>query len=136
MMVLGGGAGLMALDAVSRLGGRPANFFDMTSTTGQVEEKVYRAVKTFLRVERLRGLLIGSNIGAFLPVSIRLRGIARGLRETLPARGRFPVVIRLAGIGDNEAAPLLADLPVSYFRDEVMLEDAVAVFMAKLEGGA
>ena len=132
MMVLGGGAGLMALDAVERAGGRPANFFDMTSTTGQAEEKVYRVTRNFLEMPRLRGLFIGSNIGAFLPVAVRLRGIARALREMPSGRGRFPVVIRLAGIGDDEVLPILDGLPVTYLRDEVTLEEAADVFMRKL----
>jgi succinyl-CoA synthetase beta subunit/citryl-CoA synthetase large subunit len=136
MMVLGGGAGLMALDAVARAGGKPANFLDMTSTTGQAEEKVYRAVKLFLGVERLRGLLIGSNIGAFLPVPVRMRGIARALREGLPSKRRFPVVIRLAGIDDDQVEPIIEGLAMKYFRDDVTLEDAIDVFMRELEAAA
>jgi succinyl-CoA synthetase beta subunit len=134
MMVLGGGAGLMALDALARAGGKPANFLDMTSAAGQAEEKLYRLTKSFLGVERLRGLIVGSNIGAFLPVPIRLKGIARALREMLPSRGRFPVVIRLAGLADDEVAPIIEGLPITYFRDEVTLEDAIDVFMRQLEG--
>lgn len=133
MMVLGGGAGLVALDAVARAGGRPANFFDMTSSAGGAEEKIYRITKVFLGVERLRGLFVGSNIGAFLPVPIRLRGIARALREDLQARGRFPVVIRLAGIGDDDVLPILDGLPVIYFRDDATLEHAADVFMRELD---
>lgn len=136
MMVLGGGAGLMALDAVARAGGRPANFLDMTSTTGQAEEKVYRAVKLFLGVERLRGLFIGSNIGAFLPVPVRMNGIARALREGLPSKGRFPVVVRLAGIDDDQVGPSVEGLGIKYFRAEVTLEDAVDVFMRDLGAAA
>jgi succinyl-CoA synthetase beta subunit/citryl-CoA synthetase large subunit len=132
VMVLGGGAGLLALDAIANAGGKPANFFDMTSTTGNVEEKIYRITKSFLTLERLRGLFIGSNIGAFLPVSVRLKGIARALAEALPSRAGFPVVIRLAGIGDENAHQLLSGLPVTYFRDEVTLEDAVVYFMDQL----
>jgi len=132
MMVLGGGAGLLALDAVARAGGRPANFMDMTSAAGRAEEKVYRATRLFLEQKRLRGLLIGSNIGAFLPVPIRMRGVARALRES--DRARFPVVARLAGLADDEVGPIVEGLPLTYFRDEVTLEEAVDVFMRQLEG--
>jgi succinyl-CoA synthetase beta subunit len=133
MMVLGGGAGLVALDAVARLGGRPANFLDMTSASSpQAEEKVYRLTRAFLDVKRLRGLLIGSNIGAFLPVPVRMRGIVRAVRESARPGPGFPVVARLAGIADDEAATLVADTPIRYFRDECTLEDAVAHFMRRL----
>jgi succinyl-CoA synthetase beta subunit len=136
MMVLGGGAGLMALDAVARGGGKPANFLDMTSAAGQAEEKLYRVTKLFLAIKRLRGLFIGSNIGAFLPVPIRMRGIAHAIREDLSSKSRFPIVIRLAGIGDDEIAPIIEGLRITYFRDEVTLEDAIEVFMRQVEAAA
>lgn len=133
MMVLGGGAGLVALDAVARAGGRPANFLDMTSAASpQAEEKVYRLTRSFLGMERLRGLLIGSNIGAFLPVPVRMRGIVRAVRESPRPGPGFPVVVRLAGIADDEAAALVAGTPITYFRDECTLEDAVAFFMKRV----
>jgi succinyl-CoA synthetase beta subunit len=131
MMVLGGGAGLVALDAVARAGGRPANFMDMTSAAGRAEEKVYRATRLFLEQRRLRGLLIGSNIGAFLPVPIRMRGVARAVRES--NRPGFPVVARLAGLADDEVGPIVEGLPLTSLRDEVTLEEAVDVFMRQLE---
>jgi succinyl-CoA synthetase beta subunit len=133
MMVLGGGAGLMALDAVMRAGGKPANFLDMTSAASpEAEEKVYRLTRTFLDVEHLRGLLIGSNIGAFLPVPVRMRGIARAVRESRRPGPGFPVVVRLAGIADDEVPPIIEGLPLTYFRDDVTLEEAVAAFMHRL----
>ena len=129
MMVMGGGAGLMALDAVARAGGKPANFLDMTSSPGQAEEKLYRLTRLFLGKRHLRGLMAGGNIGAFLPVPIRMRGIARALREMLPSRPGFPVVIRLAGLDDDQVAPIIEGLDIKYLRDEVTLEEAVDLLM-------
>lgn len=126
-MVMGGGAGLVSLDELHRLGGRPATFFDMTA--GDVEEKIYRATTEVLAIERIRGLLIGVNISAFAPVPIRVRGIARALRESGRDLGDFPVVLRLAGPRDGEAAEIMREFPeVHYFRDDATLEQAVRIF--------
>jgi hypothetical protein len=40
--------------------------------------------------------------------------------------------VRLAGIADDEAAALVAGTPITYFRDESTLEDAVAFFMERV----
>ena len=132
VMVMGGGAGLVVLDALDACGGKPANFFDMTG--GQVEEKIYCATRELLRISRLRALFIGGNIGAFAPVPIRLRGIVRALKESPRDLRRFPVVIRLAGPGDDEALSIVAEVPeVVYVRDNFTLEGAVELLMDRLK---
>lgn len=133
-MVMGGGAGLVSLDELHRLGRRPATFFDMTA--GDVEEKIYLATRAVLGIPRLRGLIIGVNISAFAPVPIRARGIARALSETDRDLRKFPVVIRLAGPQDDEAAEILRDFPVHYFRDDATLEEAVRTFVNLVDGVA
>jgi succinyl-CoA synthetase beta subunit len=134
VFVFGGGAGLVVLDAIARLGGRPANFFDMTSSTRDVEEKCYLVMKSFLSQPHLKGLFIGSNIAAFLPVPMRFSGIARALTEFFHSGNRLPVVIRLPGIDDDVAYDLLGGLPIPYFRDERTLEDAVSDLMQRIRG--
>lgn len=131
-MVMGGGAGLVALDELQRLGGRPATFFDMTA--GDVEDKICAATQAILAVERLRGLMIGVNISAYAPVPIRVAGIARALKASSRDFRSFPVAIRLAGPHDDEAAEIMRDFAdVDYYRDEVTLEEAVAHFVRRVE---
>lgn len=134
-MVMGGGAGMVALDTLARLGGSPATFFDMTS--GDVEEKIYLATKAVLSIERLRGLIIGVNISAFAPVPIRVRGIARALRESDRDLDTFPVVLRLAGPEDDKARELMREFPqVRYFTDDATIEEAVAHLCRQVGGAA
>lgn len=134
-MVMGGGAGLVALDALAREGGAPATFFDMTS--GDVEEKIYHATKAVLSVERIRGLIIGVNISAFAPVPIRVRGIARALRESGRDLDAFPVVLRLAGPDDDKARALMREFPqVRYFTDDATIEEAVVELCDRVRGAA
>lgn len=134
-MVMGGGAGLVALDALAREGGAPATFFDMTS--GDVEEKIYLATKAVLSVERIRGLIIGVNISAFAPVPIRVRGIARALRESGRDLDAFPVVLRLAGPDDDKARALMREFPqVRYFTDDATIEEAVVELCDRVRGAA
>lgn len=131
-MFMGGGAGLVALDELMRRGGRPATFFDMTA--GDVEDKIYEATSAILGIERIRGLIVGVNISAFAPVPIRVRGIARALRESGRDFVTFPVVLRLAGPDDEEGAGIMREFAdVWYFRDELTIEEAVAFFVEQTE---
>jgi succinyl-CoA synthetase beta subunit len=103
-------------------------------TAGDVEDKICEATSAILELDRIRGLIIGVNISAFAPVPIRVRGIARALRSSTRDLYRFPIVIRLAGPRDDEAAEIMREFPdVHYFRDEVTLEEAVARFMRLVE---
>lgn len=123
-MISGGGAGLVGLDAIWRAGGRPATAFDQTS--GQVEEHFFHTTSGVLELDRVRGLIIGSNIGAMGPVPIRMRGIVRALKASTRDFTTFPIVVRLAGPEDDEARRLIAEVPdVHYFGDEVTIEEAV-----------
>jgi succinyl-CoA synthetase beta subunit len=123
-MVTGGGAGLLALDAIMRLGGSPATTFDITP--GRVEEKMYLATKAILSKPGLRGLIAGGNITNFIPIDIKVRGVMRALRERGVDPAAFPVVFRFAGPGVETARALAAELPGIHFLDAGhTLEDAV-----------
>jgi succinyl-CoA synthetase beta subunit len=130
-MTLGGGCSLVALDTLVTLGEKPATAFDMTS--GNIEDKFYRMSAAVMAVPRLRGLFVGGNISAMTPVPIRVRGLARALRESERDLRTFPVVVRLAGPDDEEGRDLLAAFPeVDFYTDDVTIEEAVERFVDRL----
>lgn len=123
-MVTGGGAGLLALDAMLRYGGRPATTFDITP--GRVEEKMYLATKAILGKPGLKGLLAGGNISNFIPIDVKVRGLVRALQELAVDPAVFPVVFRFDGPANEVARRLAADLPgIEYYDGATSIEDAV-----------
>ncbi|HEU4345631.1 MAG TPA: ATP-grasp domain-containing protein [Candidatus Binatia bacterium] len=123
-MMTGGGAGLLALDAITKLGGKPATTFDITP--GRVEEKMYLATKEILSRPGLRGMIAGGNITNFIPIDVKVRGIIRALKELEIEPKRFPVVFRFAGPGVEIARQLASELPgIEFYDAAASLEDAV-----------
>ena len=123
-MVTGGGAGLLALDAMLRYGGRPATTFDITP--GRVEEKMYLATTAILAKPGLKGLLAGGNISNFIPIDVKVRGVVRALQELAIDPATFPVVFRFDGPANETARELAAALPgIEYFDGATSIEDAV-----------
>lgn len=123
-MITGGGAGLLALDAILRLGGKPATTFDITP--GRVEEKMYLATKAILSKPGLKGMIAGGNITNFIPIDVKVRGVMRALKELQIDAEKFPVVFRFAGPGVETAKALAAELPAIRFCDAATsLEEAV-----------
>lgn len=123
-MVTGGGAGLLALDHLMRMGGEPATTFDITP--GRVEEKMYLATKAVLGKSGLDGLLVGGNITNFIPIDVKVRGVVRALKELGVDARRFPVVFRFAGPGNEEGKRLAAEIPgIEYIDASGTIEEAV-----------
>ncbi|MBI4590053.1 MAG: acetate--CoA ligase family protein [Candidatus Rokubacteria bacterium] len=123
-MVTSGGAALTALGQLISLGGRPANAFDITA--GQNEEKIYLAMRAILRRPGLRGLIAGGNVKNFARVDLQVRGIVRALRDEGVDPRRFPVVLRFAGPGIEEAREIARNVSgLEFYEDETSLEGAV-----------
>ena len=132
-MITGGGAGLMTLDAVRRLGGSPATTFDIK--IGQIEEKMYQATRAVLRRPRLKGLITGANFANFTGIDIKVRGVVRALKDASVDCTRFPVVMRLCGPNQDEARRLAAEVQgLEYYDDTVTLEEAVERIIALTRG--
>ena len=123
-MVTGGGAGLLALDTIMRLGGKPATTFDITP--GRVEEKMYLATKAILSKPGLKGMIAGGNITNFIPIDIKVRGVMRALKELRVDAKKFPVVFRFAGPGVETARELASEIPgIEFYDAATSLEETV-----------
>jgi succinyl-CoA synthetase beta subunit/citryl-CoA synthetase large subunit len=123
-MITGGGAGLLALDSIMRLGGRPATTFDITP--GRVEEKMYLATKAILSRPGLKGMIAGGNITNFISIDVKVKGVMRALKELEIDPKRFPIVFRFAGPGVEIARELASELAgIEFYDAATSLEDAV-----------
>jgi succinyl-CoA synthetase beta subunit len=132
-MVTGGGAGLLALDAMLRYGGRPATTFDITP--GRVEEKMYLATGAILAKPGLKGLLAGGNISNLIPIDVKVRGVVRALQELAVDPAAFPVVFRFDGPANEAARRAAAALPgIEYYDGATSIEDAVRRIVERTHG--
>ncbi|OGL61029.1 MAG: hypothetical protein A3J27_02510 [Candidatus Tectomicrobia bacterium RIFCSPLOWO2_12_FULL_69_37] len=121
-MVSGGGYGLTSLGEILREGGRPACTFDITP--GRYEEKMRRAVLAVLAKPGLKGLALAANVSNFARVNVRVAGIVQGLKDAGLDYTKFPVVVRFAGPGVEEARRLIAEVPgVEWHEADFSLED-------------
>lgn len=133
LMVTGGGAGLLALDTMERLGGRAATSFDIK--TGRIEEKMYRATRAVLQRRGLKGLVVGANYSNFSGIDVKARGVIRAVVDEGIDCMTFPVVIRLCGPNQEVAEQLAAEVPGLVYLDErFTIEDAVKVLMERVTG--
>ncbi len=132
-MVTGGGYGLSSLEALLDSGGKPATTFDITP--GRYEEKMRRAVKAVLSKPGIKGLLLAGNVSNFTRVDIKVAGVVRALKEAELDFEKFPVIIRYAGPGVEEARKLIAEVPgVEWHEDEASIEDLARRIVARSYG--
>jgi succinyl-CoA synthetase beta subunit/citryl-CoA synthetase large subunit len=124
LMITGGGAGLTALDAIYRYGGRPATSFDIK--IGQSEDKMYAVTRAVLGRPGLKALLVGANYSNFTGIDIKVRGVVRALRDARIDTTQFPVIMRFCGANQEVARAVATALPgVVYLDHTATIEDAV-----------
>lgn len=122
LVMWGGGASLVILDALLRLGLQPMNDADVSAGAGILERQALIA-DTVLS-ERPRGVLMATSA-----MGTSIAGTAQIFRDALVrqryADGRTPVVVRLSGPDEPRARELL-DLPnVHFLGGSSTLEEAV-----------
>ena len=104
ILASGGGASLLSIDALVRVGGRPANY---TEYSGNPPASVVRALtKKVLSQKGLRGCWVVGGTANFTDIYETLSGFVAGLREVRP-RPRYPIVIRRDGPRQREAFRML-----------------------------
>ena len=105
----GGGISLTAMDALIKLGGKPANFTEYSGNPPK--EKVQKLTQIVLSKPDLHGLwVIGTVAANFTDIHETLSGLIEGLRiseEELDKKFSFPIVIRRGGPKEKEAFEML-----------------------------
>ena len=128
--ICGGGASLTTFDAIRKYGGRPANYCDISPGPG-FEFKMEALILSILSRPGLKGFIYGWNILSFA------RGLIASSESVVKAvaslgidPSRFPIVARLAGVGDEKARDALAVLPgVHVLGREASLDDAARLIV-------
>lgn len=111
VMASGGGASLVALDALIQEGGHPANYTEYGGNPPR--EKVAKLTQIVLDKPNLHGLWVVGALANFTNIYETLSGFIDGLKEAqkrLNTKFNFPIVIRRAGPSDTEAKKMLSEV--------------------------
>ncbi len=98
----GGGAGISNMDALTRVGLKPANYTEYSGNPSQ--EKVYKLTKIVLSKPGLRGLWIAGGVANFTDIEVTFSGIAQAFDELKP---KYPIVIRRSGPNYEKGVELM-----------------------------
>ena len=104
---IGGGAAMIGIDALSRVGLQAANFADTSGNP--VASKIYRVAKVILSQKDIEGYLLAGFMVANQEQWHHAHALVKALREELPKRPGFPCVLLLAGNKEAESLQILKE---------------------------
>jgi len=104
---IGGGAAMIGMDALSRVGLKPANFADTSGNP--VASKIYRVAKVVLSQPNIEGYLLAGFLIANQEQWHHAHAVVKALREELPKRPGFPCVLLLAGNKEEESLQIVRE---------------------------
>lgn len=104
---LGGGGAMLGVDALNKHGLKIANYADTSGNPPAA--KVYRAAKVIFSQPGIEGYMLGGFMYANQEQWHHAHGIVKALREELPSRPGFPVVLLLCGNKEKEALEILRE---------------------------
>ena len=104
---IGGGAAMLGMDAMNRVGLKVADFADTSGNP--TASKVYRVVKLVLSQPGIEGYILAGFMMANQEQWHHAHGLVKALREEIPKRPGFPVVILLCGNKEKESQEILKE---------------------------
>jgi succinyl-CoA synthetase beta subunit len=129
---IGGGAAMLGMDALNKVGLKVADYADTSGNP--TASKVYRAVKLIMSQPNIEGYFLSGFMMANQEQWHHAHGIVKALREELPKRPGFPVVLLLCGNKEKEAQEILKE-GLAEFGPRVEIYDRERVYDAKFIGG-
>lgn len=127
----GGGGSLLSYDALLRFGGKPANYTEFGGNPP--EAKVKGLVKGVLSKPGVKGFYMNLNITNNTQTDIVAKGIIGAFQDLNIDPGKFPAVLRLAGVHDTEARRLCTKAGLEYHGDDITMEDTARIIVEKMK---
>ncbi len=134
---IGGGGAMLGADALVRHGLKIADYADTSGNP--TASKVYRIIKIILSQPNIEGYVLMGAVVANQEQWHHAHALVKALREELPRRPNFPVIILIAGNKEAESIEILKEglkgLPAKieiYSREYVYNVDFVAQRMKTL----
>ncbi len=110
---IGGGAAIMGVDALNKVDLKVADYADTSGNP--TASKVYRVAKIILSQPGIEGYFLAGFMMANQEQWHHAHGLVKALREEVPKRPGFPIVLLLCGNKEKESQEILkeglADLP-------------------------
>lgn len=129
---IGGGAAMLGMDALNKVGLKVADYADTSGNP--TASKVYRTVKLILSQPNIEGYFLAGFMMANQEQWHHAHGLVKALREELPKRPGFPVVLLLCGNKEKESQEILKE-GLAEFADRVEIYDREHVYDATFIGG-
>ncbi len=104
---IGGGAGMIGIDALSRVNLKLANFADTSGNP--VASKIYRVAKVIFSQPNIEGYLLAGFMLGNQEQWHHSHAMVKVLREELPKRPGFPCVLLLCGNKEEESLEILRE---------------------------
>ena len=104
---MGGGGAMLGVDGLNKQGLRVPNFADTSGNPPA--SKVYRAAKLVFSQKGIDGFMLGGFMAANQEQWHHAHGVVKALREELPKRPGFPVMLLLAGNKEKESLEILRE---------------------------
>jgi succinyl-CoA synthetase beta subunit len=102
---IGGGAAMLGMDALNKVGLKVADYADTSGNP--TASKVYRTVKLIMSQPGIEGYFLSGFMMANQEQWHHAHGLVKALREELPNRPGFPVVLLLCGNKEAESQEIL-----------------------------
>jgi len=127
----GGGGSLMLFDSLRAKGLKPANYSEVGGNPP--EEKVYELTKAVLSKMGIKGFFMGTPITNNTQVDILAKGVTRALKDLSININQFPIVIRTAGVNNEEAKRIFETNGISFYGIETTLPEAVEIMVQRMK---
>ena len=118
----GGGGSLVMMDTLARYKGRPLNYTEMGGNP--TERKMLGLAKTVLSQPGLKGFLRVGNISSNTQVDVVAKALVKAVQELGIDPKKVPMVVRAAGLHEDEGRKLLEEAGIAYFSDEYTMVQA------------
>jgi succinyl-CoA synthetase beta subunit len=130
---IGGGAAMLGMDALNKVNLKVADYADTSGNP--TASKVYRVVKLIMSQPAIEAYFLSGFMMANQEQWHHAHGIVKALREELPKRPGFPVVILLCGNKEKESQEILKEGLAGLGGARVEIYDREHVYDAKFIGG-
>jgi len=122
--IVGGGASLTAMDAIFRMGLKPANYCDLGPGKGS-QAKIEALFDAILSKPGIKAFVTGANIAGAADISFVPALIKSVLDRNNIDPEKIPVVARWAGVGDEKVRSEFEAIPgIHFFGSEISIEKA------------
>ncbi len=129
---IGGGAAMLGMDALNKVDLKVADYADTSGNP--TASKVYRVVKLIMSIPGIEGYFLAGFMMANQEQWHHAHGIVKALREELPKKPGFPVVLLLCGNKEAESQQILKE-GLADLNARIEIYDREHVYDAKFIGG-